>query len=255
MINTIKNTALATLIMGSTIAISGWVTPQSVNALTVTTPNLQSTTGNNTALSISNRTYQMQYGASLLTGINIGDVITGLTFRISSNLLNSNSLAASFTDYEIYLSQAVNTIANMSTTFANNQSNSVQVRDGALSFNANDFQGGALNPSTNPFGPVISFDNPYTYQGGDLVVLIQHTPSSSNIGFLDALNTSTPGYGTDFRAFTGNSFGATTGTQASITITQFTVEPQAVPEPLTILGTLASLGFGIVFKKKSQQTP
>ncbi|MBL1209386.1 PEP-CTERM sorting domain-containing protein [Geminocystis sp. GBBB08] len=197
-----------------------------------------------------NRAYQMQYGASLLTGINIGDQITGLTFRIASNSSRSSSPATTFADYEIYLAQAVNSVANMSTTFASNMSNTSQVRDGGLSFSAGAFQGGAVNPTTNPFGPVINFDTPYTYQGGDLVVLIRHTAGSSDVGFLYSLSTTASGYGTDYRAFFGTSFGATTGSQNSLHITQFSVTPTAVPEPVTILGTLLAGGIGMAFKKK-----
>lgn len=223
----------------------------SAQAITVVAPNQQSNTGLSTGLNDADRTYQMQFGSNLLTGINVGDSITGLTFRISSNQVTPSSPASSFTDYEIYLAEAANAISSMSNTFANNMINSVQVRDGGLSFDEGDFQGGALNPNTNPFGPVINFSTPYTYLGGDLVVLISHTPGSATIGFLDALTTSAPGYGTDFQAFSAGSFGATTGSQQAMTITQFTVaQAQPIPEPVTILGTLASLGFGFVFKKK-----
>jgi hypothetical protein len=249
--NTIKNTALSTLSLASAIVLWGGVNPNSAYGITVVAPNQQSNQELSTALNNSDRTYQMQYGASLLTGINIGDQITGLTFRIASDSSRPSSPATTFADYEIYLGQAVNSVANMSATFADNMSNSSQVRDGALSFTAGAFQGGAVNPTTNPFGPVISFDTPYTYQGGDLVVLINHTPGSSSVGFLDSLNTSASGYGTNYRAFVQTTFGATTGSPISMTITQFSVEsPTAVPEPVTILGTLLAGGIGVAFKKK-----
>ena len=54
------------------------------HAATVVAPNQTANAGISTALNNGNRTYLMQYGASLLSGINVGDQITGLTFRISS---------------------------------------------------------------------------------------------------------------------------------------------------------------------------
>jgi hypothetical protein len=52
--------------------------------------------------------------------------------------------------------------------------------------------------------------------------------ATTNTVFLDALNTTTSGYGTDFRAITASSASATTGTAASVTIPQivFTYNPR-----------------------------
>jgi hypothetical protein len=184
----------------------------------------------------------LQYGSSLLTGINVGDQISGLTFRIVSDTVRNSSPASTFTNWDLTLAQAVNTVPNMSTTFADNMLNPVQVRNGSLSFSAGAFQGGAVNPTTNPFGPVITFSTPYTYQGGDLVVLISHTPGSLSIGGLDALSTSSSGYGTDYRAFTANSFNGISGLQISMTITQFTTAP-ATPVPFEFS---PALGLGVL---------
>ena len=222
------------------------------HAATVVAPNQTANAGISTALNNGNRTYLMQYGASLLSGINVGDQITGLTFRISSGQSNPSSPAASFTNWDLTLAQAANPISSLSTTFANNLTNPVLVRSGALSFAAGAFPGGAVNPTTNPFGPVINFTKPYTYQGGDLVVLISHTAGTDSIGFLDALSSTSL-----FRALSANSFNATSGSNQAVTITQFTTSPAlppaTTPEPSALvgLGVIVALGAGF----KHRHTP
>jgi hypothetical protein len=242
----------ALTLIASAIALSLPVAlaPQT-HAATVVAPDQTSNNGTNTALRDRNRTYLIQYGASLLTGINIGDQITGLTFRIGSDSADLSSPAASFTNWDLTLAQAANPISGLSTTFADNLTNPVLVRSGALSFAAGAFPGGALNPTTNPFGPVINFTTPYTYQGGDLVALISHTAGTDTIGFLDSLDVSAPGYGSLFGALSATSFNATSGDEASVTITQFTTSPAlppaTTPEPSALvgLGAVIALGFGL----------
>lgn len=246
-----KTQPVLTLI-ATAIALSLPVTLASqTHAATVVAPNQTSTGGTNTVLRDLDRTYLIQYGASLLSGINIGDQITGLSFRIGSASAQPSSPAASFTNWDLTLAQATNPISGLSTTFANNLTNPVQVRSGALSFSAGAFQGGAVNPTTNPFGPVINFTTPYTYQGGDLVVLISHTAGTNTVGFLDSLNTGAPGYGSLFRALTANSFNATSGDNASVTITQFTTSPAAqTPEPSALVGLGAIVALGLGLKRR-----
>ena len=69
-------------------------------------------------------------------------------------------------------------------------------------------------------------DTPYVYQGGDLVMHFTHTGSdSASNPFLDAANSSSPGYGTSFRALSANAFRATSGAAASVTIVQIVFTP------------------------------
>ncbi|WP_260442118.1 PEP-CTERM sorting domain-containing protein [Microcystis aeruginosa] len=233
------------------------------HAATVVAPNQTSNAGLSTALIDGNRTYLMQYGASLLSGINVGDQITGLTFRLSSSGTGSSvppsSPATSFTNWDLTLAQAANPISSLSTTFASNLTNPVLVRSGALAFAAGAFPGGAVNPTTNPFGPVINFTTPYTYQGGDLVVLISHTGGTNAVGFLDALNIGAPGYDSVFRALSANLFNAAIATTSyqSFTITQFTTSPAlppaTTPEPSALVGLGAVVGLGASFKRRRAQ--
>jgi len=55
----------------------------------------------------------------------------------------------------------------------------------------------------------------FTHNGSD----------STNTAFLDAASSSSPGYGTSFRALSTNAFAATSGTAASVTIVEIVFTP------------------------------
>jgi hypothetical protein len=172
----------------------------------------------------SPRTYQMQFTPDALGGLPAGAQINRLGFRVSTNTAVNFPLATvAWSDYEVTLAQAANPISSMSTTFAANLRNPVLVKDGALSVPANQFSAGG-NP--NSFGTLLVLDTPYVYQGGDLVIQFTHNGSdSTNTAFLDAANSSSPGYGTGFRALSANAFEATTGIAASVTIVDIVFTP------------------------------
>lgn len=206
------------------------------HASTIVAPNAyDAAAGNqvlNTLINTSTRTYEMQIAASQLAGMAVGSSINGLAWRQGIGQPAASGVR-NWSDYEITLGQAANTIAGMNTTFAANLLNPVLVRDGALSY---DFSGFSNAGTPTPFAPSISFSTPYTYLGGDLVVLISHTAASGGTdSFLDALHPGTAGYGSDYRALSNTSFHAATATTTNqiFTITQFdfTTASTAVPEP------------------------
>jgi hypothetical protein len=128
-----------------------------------------------------------------------------------------------WSNYEVTLAQAAYPISSVSSNFQANLRNPVLVRSGPLSIGPNQFSAGG-NP--NPFATLLVLDTPYVYQGGDLVMLFTHTGSdSTNTAFLDAASSSSPGYGTSFRALSATAFGATNGTAASVTIVQLGFTP------------------------------
>jgi len=195
------------------------------------------TTGVNTLLRNNGapRTYQMQFSPAALGGLPVGARITELQFRLSTN--NAAAFPANaitWSDYQVTLAQAANSISGMSTNFASNMLSPVLVKSGPLSISANSFAAGG-NP--NSFSSLVVFDTPYVYQGGDLVMFFRHNGSdAANTAFLDAVNSSTPGYGTDFRAFSTNSFNAPSGIQASMTIAQI-VFGYSIVETISHVGT------------------
>lgn len=161
----------------------------------------------------------MQFSPTALGGLPVGAWITELRFRLSANAAAAfPSTTVTWSDYQVTLAQAANSIPAMSATFAANMVSPVLVRHGPLSITANTF---TTSPGLNPFSSLLVFDTPYVYQGGDLVVLFSHTGSdSSSLAYLDDVTSSTPGYGTDFRAFSADAFNGTAGLQASATIAQ-----------------------------------
>jgi hypothetical protein len=181
------------------------------------------------------RTYQMQIATSQLGSLPVGASLTGLRWRMDAGQASSfPPTTATWSDYDIMLAQAANPIGAMSPTFADNMIAPVTVRTGPLTVNP-----GAFPNSGSPtaFGPLFSFSTPYVYQGGDLVLYFSHAGSNiTQTAFLDAADSDTPGYGTDFRAQFAIGFHAPTagggGTdfQALVTLFQFAV---AVPEPAT----------------------
>jgi hypothetical protein len=170
------------------------------------------------------RTYQMQFTPDALGGLPAGAQIRELRFRLATNsTLNFPAATVNWSDYEVTLAQAANPIASMSTTFAANLLNPVLVKDGALSIGANQFSTGG-NP--NSFATLLALDTPYRYQGGDLVMHFTHPGSdSTTTTIFDALPSSTPGYGTSFRALSANAFAATTGTAAPVIIVEIVFTP------------------------------
>jgi len=165
------------------------------------------------------RTYQMQFSPDALGGLPAGARIAGLRFRLYTNAVVSfPTTNLTWSDYEVTLAQAANPITSLSTNFSANLLNPVLVKDGPLSIPISNFSIGGY---PNAFGDFVVLDSQYVYQGGDLVMQFTHTGSNStNTTFLDAATSAVPGYGSLFRAISANSFAATSGSAASVTIVE-----------------------------------
>lgn len=133
-------------------------------------------------------TYQVMYGADLLTGIPSGSVITGMQVRLDKSFSSAFPNAAyTVSRYEVTLATSALTPATMSTNFATNMTGPVVVRSGSMSVAANAYQwlnNGAGVPE--PWGPVIAFTTGYAYKGGPLVILLRvESPSSTFAAYAD----------------------------------------------------------------------
>ena len=186
-------------------------------------------------LDIAAQTTQFVYGTALLGGLNVGDQINGLQFRLDASVPTGPATPVSFTDYEITLSQSLNAPGSLSPLFANNiAGDAVVVRSGALNIAANSFPGGA---SPNTFGPVITFSSAYTYTGGPLLITIRHSGNGVTGFTLDAQSM------VDGENVSASGQNATTseGSFRGVVVVNLTVGA-AAPEPGSLLLVLGCMG-------------
>lgn len=174
------------------------------------------------------RTYQLLINSNQLTAL-IGNNITALTWRIPANATGAWPTAdVTFTNYDIYLAESVAPSQRRLTFDSNIVGSKIQVRSGSLLIPANAYPFGG-NP--NNFGAEITFNNPYTYNGGHLLIEIRHTGFTGTSRTNDALLTSTSGYGTNFSACWQNNYtgtGGPSGNQGNFCIVQLTDAPLPV---------------------------
>ena len=187
-------------------------------------------------LSNAARTYQLLIDDTQLTGA-VGQQIDGITWRLPS-AATANYPAADilFNNFDIRLSESVEPSAR-SLTFANNVvGTQTLVRSGSLTIPTASFK---TNPTApHPFGFLIQFDTPYTYSGGNLLLELRTTGHNGTSSSVDAVTTSTAGYGTLYSAAWQSSYTATTGAQGNAIVTQIHT---VVPEPASL-----SIASGIV---------
>jgi len=131
---------------------------------------------------------QALYDAELLTGIPKGAVIAAIQFRLSNVSGPASWPAAGLTiaDYRVTLAQTNKTAATHSATFADNLVSPVLVRSGALALNANAYPA-AFPSAVAAWGPSITFQTPYVYQGGSLILEVRNSGSTGNFFGCDGI--------------------------------------------------------------------
>ncbi len=234
MINPVQSTvAIAACTLALTGSASAGLITQVVPQQYADTPGTGTFIG---PMAIGSRTNQFLIHESLLTNL-VGLQLTGVSFRLPASATTDwPGQQITYSNYDIYLSGSVDP-ADRSFVFAENiVGPQTQVRSGALTIDANAFPSGG---SPNDFGVTIGFDN-WVYGGGNLLLEIRHTGNGTASRALDALNTSTPGYGTLFSAAWSSNYEAVDGgLQGSFVVMEFT----AVPAP-GALALLAVAGLG-----------
>lgn len=201
----------------------------------VVPPDYTNTPGNGSFLSqfaTSARTYQLLIHSSLLAPI-LNKQIYAVSWRLpTSATANWPAADVTFTDYDFYLGQSVDP-ANMSTSdfSANVVGPKKQVRSGSLTVPADAY---TFGNTPNNWGPEMTFivDSIYIYTGGNLLIELRHTGFSGTSRSLDALTTSTSGYGTLFRACWGSGYTANSGSQGNFSIVRITAD-DPIPVELT----------------------
>jgi hypothetical protein len=161
------------------------------------------------------RTYQLLIQASQLTAL-VGTNLTGFKMRIPASATADWPVTdVTYTNYDIYLSGCVEPSAR-SFTFANNiVGPQTQVRSGSLVIPANSYTFGG---SPNAFGPEITFDTPWPYTGGNVLLEIRQAGFTGTSRSTDAISTSTSGYGTLVSGCWTGSYTGTSGVQGNFTV-------------------------------------
>jgi hypothetical protein len=185
------------------------------NALTT----VAGTGGLNTLLRDSGnpRTYQLGIAASELTSIPKGAEIVGLSWRANSGTSTTwpPTTPATWTNYDITLAEAALPVGSFSTTFASNMKNAVQVRKGPMTIPVGAYQVTTSKPA--PFTTFYAdFQMPYTYRGGDLVILVTHPGSNLSGSYVYQEYSST----TVMQALATSSYNGTTGSGSSAVTTR-----------------------------------
>ena len=201
----------------------------------VVPPDYTNTPGNSSFLGpLANtpRTYQLLMHESLLAPI-LNKQIYAVSWRLpTSATTNWPSADVTFTDYDFYLGQGVDP-ANMDRThFSSNFIGpKKQVRDGSLLVLADSY---TFGNSPNNFGPEITLivDSIYVYTGGNLLIELRHSGFTGTSRSVDALGTSTSGYGTLFRTCWGSGSAADSGAYGNFSIVRINAD-DPVPVELT----------------------
>lgn len=224
-------------------------TAPSANATLVVVPSSASASeGNSTSvvpLNTGARTNQYQMTNAAMGGLPIGVSITGVQFRLDGTQAAGPSAAITWSDYEITLAKATNSIGGMSATLASNMNSPVLVKDGAFTLTAGSLPG---TGSPRAFGGTIVFDTPYLYSGGDLVMLLTHTNGTGGATpTVDGIQTDALGTGGIRALSTAIAFQATTAdnTAFRIPVMQFTYTVASIPEPngWLLMGVLSAAIF------------
>jgi len=198
----------------------------------VVPPDYTSTPGNGSFLSqFANtpRTYQLLIHESLLTDL-VGKELHAVSWRAHTTATsNWPSSEDTVTNHDIYLSESVTPADRSLTDFlANAVGIQKLVRAGTLVIPANSY---TFGNTPNNWGPEIMFDSLYLYTGGHLLIEIRQTGTSTSKG-LDALTSSTTGYGTLFSACWGSGYTANSGSQGNFSIVRLTAD-DPIPVELT----------------------
>jgi hypothetical protein len=170
-------------------------------------------------LANAQRTYQLLIHEDQLAGM-VGRQLTAISWRNPASATTTWPAAdAVYDSYDIYLGPSVAPAARSLTDFSANAAGPrTQVRSGSLLIRANSYPIGG-NP--NQFGPEITFTQPWTYTGGHLLVELRHTGFTGTSRSVDALTSTTTGYGSQFSACWASSAIGNSGSQGNFSIIRF----------------------------------
>lgn len=215
------------------LTLRGQAVPNATTSL-LTVPPANAIVEGDTAEDVSfddppGRTAQWVYAEALLTHVPIGARITGLRFRLNGGGSFEPDQETTWPSYTVTVARSLNPPNALSLTYADNLgADATLVRSGPLTFAAGSFPAG---DRPNTFGPLIPFDTPYTYTGGDLLVMVTH-PGSNEVVVADA----------EMDAELGGVFGSSGGSSALVSLGRAPVvqleldTPVPAPVPMLAVG-------------------
>jgi len=182
------------------------------------------------------RTYQLLIHESLLIDL-VGKELHAVSWRLPTSATSDwPATEVTVTNHDIYLSESVTPADRSLTDFsANVVGPQKMVRAGTLVISPNSY---TFGNTPNIWGPEIMFDSLYLYTGGHLLIEIRQTGTGSSRS-VDALSTTTSGYGTLFSACWGNGFTANSGSQGNFSIVRLTAD-DPIPVELTSFSASAA---------------
>ena len=131
-------------------------------------------TGINFVFSGFPATTQCIYSENLVlgSGIKVGDVLTGIRFRMTTNSVGGPPFQFTYANWDLTLSKSTRNVGALTSFFLGNMGpDSVPVRRGNLIMPANSMPS---NKAVNDFGLLIPFASNYTYTGGNLLLTLTH---------------------------------------------------------------------------------
>ncbi|MEZ5965065.1 MAG: hypothetical protein R3F56_14620 [Planctomycetota bacterium] len=168
------------------------------------------------------RTYMVGIAASQLSAIPVGAVVNGMSMRASVFRQNAEEWPAAnhtFDACAIRLGRAKPLATWKKTLRDNFEDTPTAVRQGPMVIPPSTFRNDMdlAPPAANPFGEFYwDFKTPFTYEGGDLAILITHLGGTGGEGlFFDAA----PGDAAlGYVAYTGTGYEAEKGTATSVLV-------------------------------------
>jgi hypothetical protein len=189
--------------------------------------------------STSARTYQLLVHESILTPL-LNKQILAVSWRLPTSATGNWPVSdVTISNFDFYLGQSVDP-ANMSLTdFSTNfLGPKKQVRSDSLFVLANSY---TFGNTPNNWGPEMTFifDSVYVYNGGNLIIELRQTGFTGTSRSLDALTTSTTGYGTLFRSCWGSGYTANSGSQGNFSIPRITANDPVPVELISFTATVS----------------
>jgi hypothetical protein len=183
-------------------------------------------------------TIQLVYNQNQLTDL-LGQDITGIAYRRGAPASGGGYplQTTTWSNYVVRLGPSVAPTAATGTYASNFTAAPSQVRSGSWTVPPFAWPNNGP-PGPNPWGPVLTFDTPYHYTGGNLAMLITHSGSDNpNIGnaLMETTTSTSTGMGSDYVYYANTGFDVSSGSASGfMPVVQFTAV-QSVPEPASCL--------------------